>query len=131
MPITEERALEILAELIKKPESRAEDVPRIWAELISLYNATFAPPSEPVKKKKRRRAIGTASANIGWPQGVSRAEYKMWKDHRLADGVTEGLNPQEYKRLKNAGVTNSDVPTTTKPAPKAEAKPAPKSKKGK
>lgn len=111
MPITEEKALEILTELIRKPESQAQDIPRIWGELLTFYNSTFSPPvEEPKKKKRRRRAAGPLSPNLGWPQGVSRAEYKMWKEAQQAKGVTEGLNPQEYKRLKDAGQVKLEAP---------------------
>ena len=123
MPIAEDKALEILTELIRKPESKAEDIPRIRGELLAAFNTTFAPPvEEPKKKKRRRRVAGVLSPNLGWPQGVSRAEYKMWKEGQQAKGVTEGLNPQEYKRLKDAG--------NVEPAAKAEDKPkAPKTAK--
>ena len=110
MPIAEEKALEILIELIRKPESKAEDVPRIWGELLSAYNASFAPPvEEPKKKKRKRRVAGALSPNLGWPQGVSRAEYKTWKDSQVAAGRTEGLNPQEYKRAKDAGLVKAEA----------------------
>lgn len=128
MPIAEDKALEILVELIRKPESKAEDIPRIWGELLSAYNTTFAPPvEEPKKKKRRRRAAGPLSPNLGWPQGVSRAEYKMWKDSQVSRGVTEGLNPQEYKRLKDAGMVKTEAAPK---AAKAEEK-APKADNGK
>jgi hypothetical protein len=126
MPIAEEKALEILAELIKKPESKAEDVPRIWAEIISVYNQQFAPPVEEPKKKKRRKRAAT-SPNLGWPAGVSRAEYKAWKAEQEARGATENVNPQEYKRLRDAGLVDVG-------AKKADAKAATggaKAKKGK
>lgn len=116
MPIAEERALDILAELIKKPESKAEEIPRIWSEIMAVYNQQFAPPVEEPKKKKRRRP---ANPNIGWPAGVSREEYKHWKEAQQAKGVTENLNPQEYKRQRDAGVA----------APAAEAKAPAKPKK--
>lgn len=104
MPIAEDKALEILIELIRKPESQAPDIPRIWGELLQAYNTTFAPPvEEPKKKRRKRRVAGVLSPNLGWPQGVSRAEYKTWKESQQAKGVTEGLNPQAYKRLKDAG----------------------------
>ena len=114
MPIAEEKALEILAELIKKPESKAEDIPRIWNEIMGIYNQQFAPPIEPAAKKRRRRP---ANPNIGWPAGVKREEYKAWKDAMAAKGVTDNLNPQEYKRQRDLG----QAPTTT-----AEDKPAKK-----
>ena len=120
MPINEEKALEILAELIKKPESKAEDIPRIWNEIMTVYNTTFAPPSEEPKKKKRRRP---ANPNIGWPAGVSRDEYKVWKEAQQARGVTENLNPQEYKRQRDAGTASPPAEQPKAAAPKGK-KPA-------
>lgn len=121
MPIAEEKALEILTELIRKPESKAEDIPRIWGEILAAYNSTFAPPvEEPKKKRRKRRVTGPMSPNLGWPQGVSRAEYKMWKEFQVAKGITEGLNPQEYKRLKDAGQVKTEAAA---PAKKAVAAP--------
>lgn len=129
MAIAEDKALEILTELIRKPESRAEDLPRIWAELLNAYNATFAPPAEePKKKKRRRRAAGPLSPNLGWPQGVSRAEYKMWKEAQQARGIAEGLNPQEYKRMKDAGQVKIEAPKKVEAA-QEPAKAAPKKAK--
>lgn len=112
MPIAEDKAIAILEELIRKPETKAEDIPRIWQEIINVYNAQFAPVEEP-KKKKRRRSPN--SPNIGWPAGVSREEYKHWKEAQQAAGISENLNPQEYKRQRDAGLLQ--------PATKSEAKP--------
>lgn len=109
MPIAEEKALEILTELIKKPETKSEDIPRIWGEIISTYNTHFAPVELPAKKKRRR----PANPNIGWPAGVKREEYKAWKEDQEKRGNTENLNPQEYKRQRDAGLI-------TAPAAKAE-----------
>lgn len=105
MPIAEDKALEILSELIKKPDTRAEELPRIWGELLNAYNQHFfLPVAEPKKKRKRKRAAG-ANPNLGWPAGVSRAEYKAWKDEQEFLGKTENLNPQEYKRQRDAGAS--------------------------
>ena len=117
MPIAEEKALEILAELIKKPESKAEDIPRIWNELMGVYNAQFAPPVEPIQKKRRRRPV---NPNIGWPAGVKREEYKIWKDRQISRGVAENLNPQEYKRQRDLGILQA----ASAPAPAAAKAPA-------
>lgn len=108
MPITEEKALEILQELIKKPESKAEDLARIWGDLMEVYNQHFSPVSEEPKKKRRRKRPAS-SPNLGWPAGVSRAEYKAWKSSQEAAGHTDNLNPQEYKRLREAGMISNVV----------------------
>lgn len=102
MPIAADTALEILIELIRKPETQANDIPAIWESIIKTYNTAFAPPVVEVKKKRRKR-LGNPNLQ-GWPQGISRAEYRAWKDELMAKGVTEGLNPHEYKRLKDAGI---------------------------
>jgi hypothetical protein len=130
MQIAEDKALEILTELIRKPESKAEDIPRIWGEILTAYNSTFSPPVEEPKKKRRKRRIqGPMSPNLGWPQGVSRAEYKMWKENQQAKGVTDGLNPQEYKRLKDVGQAKAEAAATVKKAPAVEEKAPKKAKK--
>ncbi len=128
MSIAEDKALEILAELIKKPESKAEDLPRIWSEIIAVYNQQFAPPVEEPKKKKRRKRVAT-SPNLGWPAGVSRAEYKGWKEVQGTRGNTTNVNPQEYKRLRDAGLVDTGS-AARKPEAKAAAATA-KGKKGK
>ena len=129
MPIAEEKALEILTELIKKPESKAEDIPRIWNEIMGVYNTQFAPPAEPPAKKRRRRP---ANPNIGWPAGVKREEYKAWKDAQGKKGVTENLNPQEYKRQRDMGMIQPGQPgngaakvEAAAPAAAKKAAPAP------
>jgi hypothetical protein len=108
MPISEEKAFEILQELIKKPESKAEDLARIWSQLIDVYNQNFSPTSEETKKKRRRKRV-SGSPNLGWPAGVSRAEYKLWKQAQEAQGFTENINPQEYRRLKDAGALDNPL----------------------
>jgi hypothetical protein len=139
MPLAEEKALEILTELIKKPETKAEDIPRIWNEILDVYNKAYAPAPEVPAKKKRRRST---NPNIGWPAGVSRQDYNAWKKGQEDAGVTENLNPQEFKRLRDAGLISlpkaeakAAVPAKPKAEPaKAAAKPpakaAPKAKAG-
>lgn len=109
MPIAEDKALEILVELIKKPDTRAEELPRIWGELLTAYNQHFAPVVEEPKKKRKRRRANAISPNLGWPAGVSRAEYKAWKEQQEAAGKTENVNPQEYKRQRDAGLVKPGV----------------------
>jgi hypothetical protein len=123
MTIAAEKALEILLELIRKPESPANDIPRIWNEVLGVYNAAFAPPVEEPKKKKRRRP---ANPNIGWPQGVSRDEYRTWKEMQIAKGQSENLNPQHYKKLRESGEIVAVAKTAAKKeAPKVVAATAP------
>lgn len=110
MPIAKEKALEILAELIKKPDTKAEDLPRIWGELLSTYNQHFAPVLEEPKKKRRKKRMGNENPNLGWPAGVSRAEYKAWKAAQEAAGRTENLNPQAYKREQDERIAQPALP---------------------
>jgi hypothetical protein len=125
MTIAAEKALEILLDLIRKPETAANDIPRIWNELLGVYNKAFAPPVEEPKKKKRRRP---ANPNIGWPQGVSRAEYRTWKELQQARGVSDNLNPQHYKKLRDAGelgasakaIVKKDAPAKVEAVKKVE-----------
>lgn len=105
--LTQEQAIVILNNLINKPDVQAVDIPQIFQNIVGVYNTAFAPIPVPVKKKRRRTA--SLSPNLGWPAGVSRAEYTEWKNAQLAAGVTEGLNPQEYKRQKD-GTATSAVP---------------------
>jgi phage N-6-adenine-methyltransferase len=44
---------------------------------------------------------------IGWPAGVKREEYAAWKTAQEAKGVTENVNPQEYKRQRDLGLVAS------------------------
>ena len=118
MPLAEDKALEILTELIKKPETKAEDIPRIWNEILDVYNKAYAPAPEVAVKKRRRRVAG---ANVGWPAGVKRAEYNTWKEAQQARGITENLNPQEYKRQRDAGLIDTSAPAAAEES--AEAKP--------
>ena len=123
MPVTEEKALEILLELIRKPESPATQIPTIWKDVLAVYDQQFAPPVEQPKKKRRRRA--GANPNLGWPQGVSRAEYAVWKEAQQKRGISDGLNPQEYKRQKDAGLLDK-APATRAAKPEATKAEKPK-----
>lgn len=98
MPITEEKALEILQDLIKNPTGQVVDIPAVWAKILDIHAMHFHAPQEPKKKRKK-----SANPNIGWPAGVKRAEYKAWKAAEEVRGVTENLSPQAYRRLKEAG----------------------------
>jgi phage N-6-adenine-methyltransferase len=39
-----------------------------------------------------------------WPAGVGRDEYQRWKTEQHALGVTENVNPHEFKRQRDAGL---------------------------
>jgi hypothetical protein len=99
--LTEEKANEFLIELIRMPGASAADIPQAFAALVVAHRAAFPAAVEPSPVKKRRR--GPKNPNIGWPAGVKREEYKAWKDTQTAKGQTENINPQEYKRQRDAG----------------------------
>lgn len=98
--MTEEKALSLLESLIAKPEVKAEEIAPLWNSLLSLYKQHFGAPVEvPVKKRRRKRVVGPM---MGWPAGVTRAEYRLWKQAQEEAGVTTGLNPQAYKAQRDA-----------------------------
>ena len=100
MPITEEQAHEIVMAMIANPSTNIADVPAAWEAIIATSKAHFHEPLAEEPKKKRRRK--TANPNIGWPAGVKRADYKAWKEGQLARGISFDLNPQAYKRTRDA-----------------------------
>ena len=114
--IDQEKALDILIELIRKPETQANNIPAIWEGIIKTYNTAFAAPIVEIKKKRRKR-LGNPNLQ-GWPRGISRDEYRTWKDELMAKGVTEGLNPHEYKRLKDAGILETSKASKSRKAGK-------------
>jgi hypothetical protein len=99
--MTEAKALEILSELIKKPEISADQLPTIWKQILDVHNTAFNVVVEVVKKKRRKQA----NPNIGWPAGIKRADYSAWKEFQINSGVTENINPQAFKRFVEAGGT--------------------------
>lgn len=97
--LTESQAYDVLLELIRQPNTKITEVADAWSAIILAGQSMFAPPLEPAPKKRRR----PRNPNVGWPKGVKREEYKDWKMAQEAKGVTTNLNPQEYKRLRDAG----------------------------
>lgn len=71
-----------------------------------LIGPKAAKVEEPAGEEKPTGA-GTENTVVGWPANVTRAEYKAWKDEQQAKGHTENLNPQEYKRLRDAGLVEA------------------------
>lgn len=124
--LSKEQALEILNGLIAKPDTNASDIPSIFQGIVATFNQAFAPaPVAEVVKKRKRRRLNPDAKPLGWPAGVSRAEFKTWKEQQIAGGATEGLNPWDFKALRDAG----KIPTAqATDAPKAE-KPAKATKK--
>jgi hypothetical protein len=100
VPINESTALVILDKLIRKPETNGADIPHIWQEIINVYNKHYSTPVEHPKKKRRRNKT---TKPMGWPKGVTRQEFKTWKEYQLSKGNTD-VNPHDYKRLRDAGV---------------------------
>ncbi len=112
--MTETQALEVLMDLIRKPDVDAEKIPAIWAQILEVHALAFAPPPPVVEKKRRRRR--PHSENIGWPQGLSRSDYTLWKQTMTDLGFTENLNPREAKRQIDTGGFDPKAP---KPMPKS------------
>jgi hypothetical protein len=86
---------------------KLEDKPKRRSKAAAAIEGGVAPPVP-------------ANATIGWPAGVTREEYRSWKDAEAAKGQTENLNPQEYKRLRDVGQFEGGFTT---PAPRG-AEPA-------
>lgn len=128
--LTQDQALNILNGLLANPNANVAEIPQIYQNIIGVHNTAFAAPAPVVEKKRRRRRTNTLSPNLGWPAGVSRAEYKDFKEARIAAGeAPEALNPQEYKRRKEAGDLTKPVPaitvTTSEQAPTPTPTPEP------
>lgn len=134
--LTQDQALNILNGLLANPNANVAEIPQIYQNIIGVHNTAFAAPVPVVeKKRRRRRSTNPLSPNLGWPAGVSRAEYKEFKEARIAAGeAPEALNPQEYKRRKEAGDLTKPVPAiavttqTQAPEPTPEPNPAPAAK---
>lgn len=145
MPMTEDRALTLLDSLVKActPVANAsgddsavantiQDLPKTYEALIAAHNAAFPAPVAVVETKKKKRK-GPKNPNLGWPAGVKRADYKEWKAAQELKGVTENLNPQEYKRQLDSGevsapTASTEPATTAKPAAKKAASKEPAAK---
>lgn len=92
-------------------------------ELIQHAGEPAADPNPPAPIAavpiEARESSGTKPApvpvwqGLGWPPGVSRAEYIAWKEEQKALGVTEHIHPQEYKRLADAGLLDPTKYRTT------------------
>lgn len=93
----------------------------VWAEVSWLSPRSGIEPGDPQpdKPKKKRRtkaeieaekaggaAMAEAQEEQKWPAGMVIAEYVAWEAQQKADGVIENLNPQEFKRLCDAGLIN-------------------------
>lgn len=81
----------------------------ILADVGAARLAPTAPAAEPAE-----------DAPTHWPPNVSRKEYVSWREAQHARGVTENVNPHEYKRLRDAGLiagASSPEAITRWPAP--------------
>lgn len=103
MPLSEDKAVEVLTALINRPGTILADMPRVWGELLTIYAQHYdaaVVAQEP--KKRKRRKLKALSPNLGWPSGVSRAEYRAWKEKQQAAGTPKAeINPQTYKRQRD------------------------------
>jgi hypothetical protein len=119
MAISEEKALELLQELLKRPE--LQDVAKTYRELLEVHMAFF-PAAEPtpspgedftlteIAAPRRRARQKNPSAVHGWPKGVTQREYMEWKARKLNEGYTGTLHPAIYKAERD-GTPMPDIAT--------------------
>lgn len=111
--IPQERIDQILNDLIAKvgPENPMSEVPKVLDQiLITLKGYLPVPAPAPVEVKRKKRAPNANGYRaIGWPAGIGRKEYLIWKEMQMAAGRVEGLNPQTYKVERDAG--GADIET--------------------
>jgi hypothetical protein len=117
MAISEEKALELLQELLKRPE--LQDVAKTYRELLEVHMAFF-PAAEPapaedftlteVEPPRRRARQKNPRAVHGWPKGVTQREYMEWKARKLNEGYTGTLHPAIYKAERD-GTPMPDIAT--------------------
>lgn len=99
MSLNEEKSLEILFDLIRNSGGNIDQVPGIWADILDAHAAAY-----PVIERKKKRRRGTPGVAIGWPAGVTRAEYSAWKEKQLKKGRTDGINPRVYKAERDGAL---------------------------
>lgn len=56
------------------------------------------------RAREKARDAQVDLSEVHWPAGVTREEYAAWKTEQHALGVTENINPREYKRRRDAGL---------------------------
>jgi hypothetical protein len=98
-----------------------------WAEASRLAvrsgDEPGDPPAEETKPKatraprKKKADEPAPEGGITWPEGVTREDYTAWENEQHAMGVTEGVNPLEYKRLRDAGLIIAKPPAEEPKAP--------------
>lgn len=93
-------------------------------ELLEAHGYTNAR----LKAGEGAPAAAPAKPESKWPEGVTRAEYIAWKQKMEKQGVTEDVNPGEYKRLRDAGLIAGAKPRPDDepPTPPSDGQPAPK-----
>lgn len=100
--LNEERSTEILLELIRASGGNIDNVAQVYAEVMDAHAEQFPAPVVVEIKKRRRRKGGGNPKSQGWPAGVSKTEYRAWREEQVAKGRTEGLNPRTYKAERDA-----------------------------
>lgn len=140
--MTPEQAQKLLTEMLTavgansantaEASAMFNNIPKVFEDTVAAWDRMFAPVvvAEVPKKKRRKRPEGAKP--LGWPAGVSRADYNTWKDAQIAEGVTEGLNPHAYAATLTATATVPTAPlepapdaattATTEPAPVSTGK---------
>ncbi len=111
----ETQAYEILNKLIDaiKPTTASDgyvdatvgnitDIAKVWGEIMNTYSLAFPAVIAEAPAKKKRKYKFVAGSQQGWPQGVKRDEYNVWKAAKEAEGFTGALNPHIYKAERDA-----------------------------
>lgn len=92
MPLSEDKAVEVLLAILNRPGTVLKDVPGVWAELLDVYAKRYDAPAEhnePAKigkqnrKEKPAEAGGLLSAyEAAALLGVKRHTMDVWACHR-------------------------------------------------
>lgn len=66
-----------------------------------------APEADQADEDERNNLAAPAEPVL--PAGVNRADFEAWRADQLARGITENVEPLEYKRLRDAGLARAHV----------------------
>lgn len=109
--IPQEKVEQILADLIAKagPENLTQ-IPETLNAILTVLKANMPAPVPTVEIKRKKRAPNANGYRpTGWPAGVARKEFQIWKEMQQAKGRTEKLSPQDYKVERDQG--KADIET--------------------
>lgn len=92
MPLSEDKAVEVLLAIVNRPGTVLKDVPGIWAELLDVYTKRYdatAEHSEPAKIGKQNREVKPAQAGalldsheVAAILGLEKHTLDTWACHR-------------------------------------------------